>query len=98
MVLKLSSFVDLKAGISMHPAHTMMGMILGLNEEDLYKDVKCPQMFMPAKDDHENTKIGGLVKILPISLMYQKSKTILLLRNFEQILFFWNIHCNHIGW
>ncbi len=65
MVLKLSSYVDLKAGISLHPAHSMMAMLLGLNEEDLYKDVKCPQMFMPAKDDHENTKLGGLVTILP---------------------------------
>ncbi len=62
MSLKLSSYVEMKAGISMHPGHSRLAMMLELNEEDLYKDVKCPQMFMPAMDDHENTKLGGLAK------------------------------------
>ena len=76
MTLKLSSYVDLKAGISMHPGHSTLAMMLGLNEEDLYKDVKCPQMFMPAIDDHENAKIGGLVTILPTVLVADVPKAL----------------------
>jgi hypothetical protein len=64
----------MKAGISMHPSHSTMALMLGLEEEDFYKDVKCPQMFMPANEDHENTKIGGLVTILPTSLVYRKAR------------------------
>ena len=56
MVLRLSSYVDFKAGISMHPSHTGICAMLGLDEEDVLKEVKCPQMFMPAGDDHENVK------------------------------------------
>jgi len=62
MVLKLSSYVVLKAGISLHPSHSGIVVMLGLEEEDLYKDIMCPQMFMPAQNDHENTKNGGLAK------------------------------------
>ena len=57
MVLRLSSYVDLKAGISMHPSHTAICTMLGVNEETLLKEIKCPQMFMPAGDDNENVKL-----------------------------------------
>ena len=62
MVLCLSSYVDFRAGISMHPGHSGICAMLGFDEEKLLKETLCPQMFMPAGDDHENTKIGGLAK------------------------------------
>ena len=57
VVVKLSSYVDLKAGISMHPSHTAICAMLGVDEEKILKEVKCPQMFMPAGDDNENVKL-----------------------------------------
>ena len=57
LVVKLSSYVDLKAGISMHPSHTAICAMLGVDEEKILKEVKCPQMFMPAGDDNENVKL-----------------------------------------
>ena len=32
------------------------------SEEEILKNVKCPQMFMPANGDHPNTFDGGLGK------------------------------------
>lgn len=60
MVVRLSSYMDFKAGISMHPSHTAICAMLGLNEENLLKEIKCPQMFMPAGDDNENVKLEVL--------------------------------------
>ena len=62
MVLRMSSYVEVKAGISLHPGHPAINSMLKVDEERLLKDVKCPQMFMPAIDDHESTKLGGLGK------------------------------------
>ena len=62
MVLRMSSYVEVKAGISLHPSHPTFNPMLNVDEEQLLKEVKCPQMFMPAGDDHENTKLGGLGK------------------------------------
>ncbi len=62
MVLRMSSYVEVKAGISLHPSHPTINPMLNVDEEQLLKEVKCPQMFMPAGDDHENTKLGGLGK------------------------------------
>ena len=62
MVLRLSSYVDFRAGISMHPSHSLICAMLGVDEEKLLKETLCPQMFLSAGDDHENTKIGGLAK------------------------------------
>ena len=55
--MKLSSDVAFKAGISMHPSHTPICAMLGVDEEKILKEVKCPQMFMPAGDDNENVKL-----------------------------------------
>jgi len=98
MVLKLSSYVDLKAGILMHPAHSMMAMLLGLNEEDLYKDVKCPQMFIPAKDDHENTKLGGLVTNFTNLTRVSKKQDRFSFKKFVNGSSFLNTQCYKIGW
>lgn len=62
MVLRLSANVEFRAGISLHPSHTGISGALGINEADLLKDVKCPQLFLPAGDDHENVRFGGLGK------------------------------------
>ena len=62
MVLRLSSYVDFKAAISMHPSHSLICVMLGVDEEKLLKETLCPQMFFSAGDDHANTKIGGLAK------------------------------------
>ena len=49
VVVRLSSFADLKAGVSMHPSHTpIASMILKEDEKEILKGIKCPQLFMPA--------------------------------------------------
>ena len=53
----MSSYVELKAGISMHPGHPAICAMLGVDEESILKEIKCPQMFMPAEDDNENVKL-----------------------------------------
>ena len=57
LVVKLSSDVDFKAGLSMHPSHTAICAMMGVDEEKILKEVKCPQMFMPAGEDNENVKL-----------------------------------------
>jgi len=47
-VIRLCSDVLFCAGISLHPSHTIIAGMLGEDEEQLLKEVKCPQMFMPA--------------------------------------------------
>ena len=63
MVIRLCAQVGFKAGISFHPSHS--AIIAGLadeNEEDILKEVKSPQMFMPATGDHPNVWPDGLSK------------------------------------
>merc|ERR1711953_375240 len=62
MVLRLCENVDFKAGVSFHPSHSPISGLLGESEEEILKNVKCPQIFMPAEGDHENTYPGGLGK------------------------------------
>lgn len=46
-MVRLSSYTDFKAGISLHPSHSPIIDMLGESEENILKDIKCPQMFMP---------------------------------------------------
>jgi len=63
VVLRLAEDVGFQAGVSFHPSHSpIAGSILQENEEEILKAVKCPQMFMPAEGDHENTYPAGLGK------------------------------------
>lgn len=48
VVLRLCSDTHFRAGISLHPSHTPIAAMLLESEEELLKEVKCPQMFMPA--------------------------------------------------
>ena len=41
----------------MHPGHPAICAMLGVDEESILKEIKCPQMFMPAEDDNENVKL-----------------------------------------
>ena len=63
MVLRLCENVDFKAGVSFHPSHSPISGLLGESEEEILKNVKCPQIFMPAEGDHENTYPGGLGRL-----------------------------------
>lgn len=61
MVLRLASYPNMKAGVSMHPSHTPISQLLGESEEDLLKgSLGTPQLFMPAGNDAPEVKPGGL--------------------------------------
>ncbi len=44
MTVRLSSYVEVKAGISMHPSHTPVIGMLSENEEEILKEIKSPQV------------------------------------------------------
>ena len=44
MVVRLSSYVEIKAGVSLHPSHTPIINLLEENEEEILKDIKSPQV------------------------------------------------------
>ena len=52
----------MKAGVSLHPSHDKLCMMLNENEEELLKEIKCPQAFLTASQDGPSTKAGGLGK------------------------------------
>jgi len=60
LVLRESAYPEFKAGISMHPSHPQIFNVIGEVEVDIMKDVQCPQLFMPAGNDHVNVRPGGL--------------------------------------
>jgi len=60
MVIRESVHDDLKAGVSMHPSHSPIAGLLGEDEKELLKSVRCPQLFMSAGNDNANVKTGGL--------------------------------------
>lgn len=62
MVLRLAQYVDFKAGVSFHPSHPGLFETVEESEEEILKDVKCHQVFMPANGDHPNTFPDGLGK------------------------------------
>jgi len=61
-VVKLSTLEEFSAGVSMHPSHPPVMNILGESEEDLYKEILSPQLFMPSRSDSSSVKIGGLAE------------------------------------
>ena len=62
VVVKMSESPIIKAGVSMHPSHSKICEQIGENEELQLKNIKCPQLFLPAGNDHPNTKFGGAGK------------------------------------
>lgn len=62
VVVRLASYVEMKAGVSLHPSHSPVINMLGENEEQILKEIKSPQMFMPADNDDPNVMTGGLGK------------------------------------
>ena len=62
MVLRESSYDEIKVGVSMHPSHTDLSKLVGEKEKDLLEAVKCPQLFMPSGSDAVETKPGGLAE------------------------------------
>jgi len=60
--IRLSTLPEFKAGVSMHPSHSPVMNILGENEEEIYKQIKAPQLFMPSGSDSANVKLGGLAE------------------------------------
>ncbi len=44
MTVRLSSYVEVKAGISMHPSHSPVIGMLNENEENILKEIKSPQV------------------------------------------------------
>jgi len=61
-VLKLSSTGKVAAGISFHPSHSRLTGLYGDDESSLLKAVQCPQLFVPAGNDPESCKEGGLAQ------------------------------------
>ena len=61
-VLRLSAYPQIKAGVSIHPSHPKICEQLQDDEEMLLKDIKCPQLFLPAEGDGPTTKFGGMGK------------------------------------
>jgi len=61
-VIKFSSFPEFKAGVSFHPSHPPIFGMTGVDEEKEYQAVTAAQLMMPAKDDKDSVKTGGLAQ------------------------------------
>ena len=62
-VLKLSAYPEFVAGVGMHPSHSPISGLVGEDETKLLEGAKSAQiLFMPAGDDHENVRAGGLAE------------------------------------
>ncbi|XP_059096384.1 carboxymethylenebutenolidase homolog [Tigriopus californicus] len=61
MVLRLSAYPEVKAGVSMHPSHPNIAPLVEESEQELLEAVVgTPQLFMPAGSDGQSVKPGGL--------------------------------------
>jgi len=60
MVVRQCAYPELKAGVSMHPSHTVVSKIREEEEGDILQAIACPQLFMPAGNDPPNVKPGGI--------------------------------------
>jgi len=60
MTIRLSSYPEVVAGVSMHPSHSPIMVRLGEEEEEILKMVGNKQLMMPARTDSVNVKPGGL--------------------------------------
>lgn len=60
-MLRLSATPGFAAGVSMHPSHAFILGLLGEDQEEvLAAAAGAPQLFMPAKEDPEDVKPGGV--------------------------------------
>jgi len=65
MTIRLSTYSEVLAGVSMHPSHSPIIARLGEDEEEILRKVGNKQLMMPARTDSQNVKPGGLAdKIL----------------------------------
>lgn len=63
LALKLSAYPEFVAAACMHPAHSQIVQLIEEEEETLLKNAKSAKhMFMPAGDDMDNVKPGGLAE------------------------------------
>ena len=62
VTIRLSAYRRIKDGVSLHPSHDKICMMMNENEEDLLKEIKCQQAFLSASQDGPSTKYGGLAK------------------------------------
>merc|ERR1712002_1080940 len=60
--IDFSSLNEIKCGVSFHPSHPPIFGMIEANEEEHLKAVKCPQLLMPASNDAETVKTGGLAQ------------------------------------
>lgn len=69
--LKISEYDEVKASVSIHPSHTPVSAALRTymgsdnepaeySEKEWLERVKCPQMYLPAENNHPEVKKGGL--------------------------------------
>ena len=47
-LVKMCAWDAFKAGVSMHPSHSMLFPMIGEDEKTALEAIKCPQLFMPA--------------------------------------------------
>lgn len=62
VTVKLSTLPEFSAGVSMHPSHSPMMLLLAENEEEVLRSIQSPQLMMSAKTDSPNVKPGGLAE------------------------------------
>ncbi|TRY78033.1 hypothetical protein TCAL_16709 [Tigriopus californicus] len=61
LVLCLSAYPEIKAGVALHPSHSPISGMVDFPEKSLLEFAKgTPQLFMPAGEDSPNVKPGGL--------------------------------------
>ncbi len=66
MTVRLSSYVEVKAGISMHPSHTPVIGMLSENEEEILKEIKSPQVSFSVRAFYYTSSFELLVTIMPV--------------------------------
>ena len=59
----MCAYPEFVAGVGMHPSHSPISGLVGDDERKLLEGAKSAQiLFMPASDDHENVRAGGLAE------------------------------------
>jgi len=61
-VIKFSSLPEIKCGVSFHPSHPKLFGMVGVDEEEQLKAVTAAQLLLPAGDDMDSVKKGGLAE------------------------------------
>eukprot|EP00090_Calanus_glacialis_P028045 TRINITY_DN4481_c0_g1_i1.p1 TRINITY_DN4481_c0_g1~~TRINITY_DN4481_c0_g1_i1.p1 ORF type:complete len:242 (+),score=74.77 TRINITY_DN4481_c0_g1_i1:39-764(+) len=61
-VIRFSSLPEFVVGVSAHPSHTKISMVLGEQEADILAKISCDQLFLPAGNDGPEVKKGGLAQ------------------------------------